>query len=213
MLIAARESFAAAARKRLPYDAEVQYLQSSGTQYIDTQCLSTKTMTARIRYESLILTGTASNGLFGARVSSLNGSYLVMQYNSSGLKLRADYAKGARDIAALASGVHVIEADGNYFSLDGGTPLSVGYKADFPAQGLSVWLFAVNQNGSPLIRHTGLRVYEFSLGDNGTALRDYIPVRVGSGSSAVGYMYDKVSGTLFGNAGTGLFTVGPDKTA
>ena len=37
MLIAARESFAAvASRRRLPYDSRVEYLQSSGTQYIDT---------------------------------------------------------------------------------------------------------------------------------------------------------------------------------
>lgn len=35
---------------------------------------------------------------------------------------------------------------------------------------------------------------------------DLIPVRVGS----VGYMYDRVSGTLFGNIGTGDFIVGPD---
>ena len=37
-------------------------------------------------------------------------------------------------------------------------------------------------------------------------LRDFIPVRVGN----VGYMYDKVSGQLFGNSGTGSFILGPD---
>jgi hypothetical protein len=36
---------------------------------------------------------------------------------------------------------------------------------------------------------------------------DLIPVRVGN----VGYMYDKVSGKLFGNVGTGSFILGPDK--
>ena len=43
--------------------------------------------------------------------------------------------------------------------------------------------------------------------DNGVVLADMIPVRVGS----VGYMYDRVSGQLFGNDGTGDFIVGPDK--
>jgi hypothetical protein len=42
-------------------------------------------------------------------------------------------------------------------------------------------------------------------GADGT--RDFVPVRVGQ----VGYLYDRVSGTLYGNAGTGNFTVGPDK--
>ncbi|MBQ1429500.1 MAG: hypothetical protein IIZ06_07510 [Kiritimatiellae bacterium] len=37
-------------------------------------------------------------------------------------------------------------------------------------------------------------------------LFDAIPVRVGS----VGYLYDRVSGALFGNAGTGDFVIGPD---
>ena len=39
-------------------------------------------------------------------------------------------------------------------------------------------------------------------------LLDIIPVRVGD----VGYLYDRVSGQLFGNAGTGAFIIGPDKT-
>ena len=43
---------------------------------------------------------------------------------------------------------------------------------------------------------------------NGLTVRDFIPVRVGD----VGYMYDRVSGDLFGNAGTGAFIIGPDKT-
>ena len=35
---------------------------------------------------------------------------------------------------------------------------------------------------------------------------DLVPVRIGS----TGYMYDKVSGNLFGNSGTGSFILGPD---
>lgn len=38
-------------------------------------------------------------------------------------------------------------------------------------------------------------------------VRDFIPVRVGQ----VGYLYDRVSGQLFGKYGTGDFIVGPDK--
>lgn len=39
-------------------------------------------------------------------------------------------------------------------------------------------------------------------------VRDYIPVRY----RGVGYLYDKVSGQLFGNsASSGAFIIGPDK--
>lgn len=48
--------------------------------------------------------------------------------------------------------------------------------------------------------------YYFKLLRNNVLIFDGIPVRVGT----VGYMYDRVSGQLFGNDGTGAFTLGPD---
>ena len=52
------------------------------------------------------------------------------------------------------------------------------------------------------------RIYHlFAYDENNDFLLDAIPVRVGN----VGYIYDKVSGKLFGNAGTGSFILGPDK--
>lgn len=41
---------------------------------------------------------------------------------------------------------------------------------------------------------------------SGSLVLNLIPVRCGT----VGYMYDRVSGTLFGNDGTGDFIVGAD---
>lgn len=50
------------------------------------------------------------------------------------------------------------------------------------------------------------RVYAFSIRKEGEAVLDLVPVRVGD----EGFMYDRVSGRLFGNSGTGRFVVGPD---
>lgn len=55
---------------------------------------------------------------------------------------------------------------------------------------------------------TGVRVHSLKCYEDGVLILDFIPVRVGQ----VGYMYDKVSGLLFGNNGTGNFTLGNDKT-
>lgn len=44
------------------------------------------------------------------------------------------------------------------------------------------------------------------INSNNEVLRDLIPVRRGD----VGYLYDKVLGKLFGNAGTGQFILGND---
>lgn len=51
------------------------------------------------------------------------------------------------------------------------------------------------------------RLYYLKFTKGGTVVCDLIPVRVGQ----VGYLYDKVSGNLFGNSGTGNFILGPDK--
>ena len=52
------------------------------------------------------------------------------------------------------------------------------------------------------------KLYSFRIeDDNNINIIDLIPVRVGT----TGYMYDRVSGQLFGNDGTGDFIVGPDK--
>ena len=40
----------------------------------------------------------------------------------------------------------------------------------------------------------------------GTLVRDFVPVRVGS----VGYMLDRLTGTIYGNAGAGAFVIGAD---
>jgi hypothetical protein len=50
------------------------------------------------------------------------------------------------------------------------------------------------------------RIYYLKVLNGNQPVFDAIPVRVGQ----VGYMYDKVSGQLFGNAGTGDFILGPD---
>ena len=64
----------------------------------------------------------------------------------------------------------------------------------------------VNNNGSPRASQSGIRFYWAKIYSGGTLVRDFIPVR----KNGVGYLYDKVSGTLFGNAGSGSFTYGND---
>ena len=71
----------------------------------------------------------------------------------------------------------------------------------------TILLFALN---CPVYEHyteqSAFRCYRFTIYNNDLIFNDFIPVRVGN----VGYMYDKISGQLFGNAGTGEFILGPD---
>lgn len=50
------------------------------------------------------------------------------------------------------------------------------------------------------------KIYSAKIYKNDILVRDFIPVRI----EQVGYLYDTISGELFGNAGTGNFVLGPD---
>lgn len=83
---------------------------------------------------------------------------------------------------------------------------SVAQTVSTPATGKStIMLFNVRPD-----RKNGVRMYYFRLqAPDGSIIRDMIPVRKGN----IGYMYDKVSGRIFGNAKTtGYAIIGPDKT-
>ena len=78
-----------------------------------------------------------------------------------------------------------------------------GYKGRSGASTNPIALFNV-YNGS---FQSNARLYSAIIKDGDTVVFDAIPVRVGT----TGYLYDKISGQLFGNAGTGSFILGPDK--
>ena len=62
------------------------------------------------------------------------------------------------------------------------------------------------EQSTSFFTHLKCRKISFKLIIDEEVVRDMIPVRKGN----IGYMYDKVSGQLFGNSGTGSFTLGPD---
>ena len=70
----------------------------------------------------------------------------------------------------------------------------------------SIYLFNVNTPTAALNRSGEYRISSFKITKNNNAILDFIPVRINS----TGYMYDKVSGQLFGNSGTDTFALGPD---
>ncbi len=181
--------------KKLPYDAEIEYLESSGNQYIDTGVVLDATMTVRVLYDYI-----QSGFVFGARkdtadrysgVTNEIGGYHI-RYGSKVLYRLDTNPRGTNDVVISPTGVVL-----------NGKTVSVATYGDMFFSG-HCFLFTVNHGGSPYLgAYAFNRIRRFSI-DN---IIDLIPVRVGQ----VGYMYDKVSKQLFGNSGTGDFILGPDK--
>ena len=181
--------------KSLPYDAEVEYLESTKTQLIDTgYVLSASDMVVVQVYFQ-----TDDNGgnmvILGSVKPELWITSGICRFNGE------NYAAMSRirELGAWNS----ISIDKDYCTCNGtAVPMSEGTFLD---NSLSLFLFGAN--GNTLYNSNG-RISLCKIYHSGVLVRDYIPVRVGD----VGYMLDRVSGELFGNAGTGAFVIGPDKT-
>lgn len=182
----------------LPYDAEIEYLQSSGTQYIRTA-----------------FKDDSNNYFYSCEVAPMQNT--IMNFFGVRLSGTTDDSKNLLLFQAFASSnqYRFLTIGYNYELPDTLGISQVGVKRTFSYLPLSqartpsnlyIPLFGADIVGSMYLYSS--RIYWWRVNDaKGNILAEYIPVRVGS----AGYMYDKVSGQLFGNAGTGAFILGPDK--
>ncbi len=190
-------------RKRLPYDAKVEYIESTGTQYLETGVYATE----NTRVNATLMTiSTGNRNWFGGSIAGSaerSNGFVFNSYSSS----RVEYLFGG---GRGWSTVPVTNAVGRVFTLDfskggvviDGTTVATPSYTSF-AQNTGQICICVRYRNSGYISG---RIYAFRIYEGATLVRDFIPVRVGQ----VGYLYDRVSGALFGNAGTGDFVLGPD---
>ena len=191
----------------LPYDAEIEYLESDSSAYIDTK-INGNNNNLRIEVYFLYSKFVAYGAVFGNYVSdSYNGTRLILS-NQTNKAISCTNTicttVGNTIIDCSANVKHYVNADCNRVIVDS-TTVTITNKSKGSENNGNICLF--NRSLTNYIkRDIGLRIYDFKIYDGETLVRDFIPVRVGQ----VGYMYDKVSGQLFGNSGTGNFILGND---
>lgn len=178
----------------------LEYIQSSGTQYIDTGFKPNQD--TRIVCETEFKITSATEWLFGARQASNSNQFGFLKWNSA---YRFDYGSAYYAYATSVAfvGKFTIDANKNVATLSGDATKTATY-ASFAAP-VSLYLFANNNNGS-VQGQTTAKIYTCQIYDNGTLVRDYVPCKNASG--AVG-LWDDAEGKFCGNAGTGTFTAGP----
>lgn len=194
----------------LPYDAEVEYLSSNGSQWIDTGFAPTFPSNleykARMRFPST--TWRYLHGLQGGMYFGVvpGGNLQVGQSgtDNTGVAVSTSSAHDFDIVFHLTQPSQSVASSIDY-DMDGSSGTVSTYIYNYKPADAPVWIFAANDANS--LRGPS-EIYSFQILVNGTLVRDFIPVRVGT----TGYLYDRASGTLFGNAGTGNFTLGPDKT-
>lgn len=180
---------------RLPEGyAEVQYIQSSGTQYVDTGFKPNQDSRVLIK---LSTSETGSHTVFGTDIDWVdNGFALGVGFTH--------YGKETGTISGLNNGSpHEVDFNKNIISMDGSTVLAMGASTFSVPHNLA--LFANNRAGG-IQEKTTMALYYCRIYDGNTIIRDYIPCKNAGG--AVG-LYDLIGQKFYGNAGTGSFTAGP----
>ena len=216
MLLGARQFFErrGAPTPPLPYDAEVEYLESTGTQWIDTGIVARLGTSLRMQFSPRVAYRSFQNCFCGA-ANALN---IAPHYdvNANGSKITVwnggAFLDSSVQISADTMYNVYVDASTSSLTVDVNGIQATSSRQDGMYSDNSFYLFALNLNGQPQ-RNTQIRVYSFSLIYDGVLVRDFIPVRFTNEQGvSEGAMYDRVSGQVFRNAGTGAFTIGPDKS-
>ena len=193
--------------KLLPYDSEVEYLESTGTQWIDTGKVLSSTGFA---YDADILFKRTDNCLvFGGRPLANSSAadslslFIVRgmwRFDNFGYSITGPAVNtGIRYSVSLVDGKTTVDG------VELATHVPTGRSS-----GATVYIFAGHrpQESGDVEFPSSIRLYSLKFYQDGVLAADYRPVRVGD----IGYLYDRASGQLFGNSGTEAFIIGPDKT-
>lgn len=188
-----------------PYKYEVEYLQSTGTQYINTKIKPSVNNVFDIIF-SLTDVGVANNPptIFGNRTSGLSNLY-ALQYTNNKFRwafgnkypdyedfvLNNEYTLNIQTTDSQL----IVSGDIEYTFNDGGT-----YNTN------DVYLFAMN-NGGSVSQYSKVKIYKFKITNNNQVIGDFIPVL---DLNDVPCMYDKVTKEFFYNLGTGDFLYGDE---
>lgn len=182
----------------------VEYIESTGTQYIDTGIKLNNNSSVEINYQ-LTQATQSRTGLFGAlNLSGSNQGRFGSLLSPSNQQLEHGYGSGNDywQQGLPDTNRHTLYQKKNEVYFDG-TLIHTFSSATF-SLAINAYLGNfVYTNYTP----AKAKYYSSKWWDNGTLVRSFIPVR---DENNVGYMFDEVTGQLFGNAGSGSFGIGND---
>lgn len=190
------------------YKRELLYLESTGTQYIDTCYIPNQD--TRVITEHFYTKQPQNRGfLYGSGVSATDRAFELYTWGNN---WNSPYGNANIVItpksSLFISGKIKIDKNKNNITItysDGTSQAKSGSYMTFNTP-RNMWLFAINRgNLSVDMRADCVRLYCCKIYDNDNLVRDFIPVL---DMDDVPCMYDKVTDALFYNQGTGEFVYG-----
>ena len=183
----------------------VQYIESSGTQYINTGFTHTSE-NAKVEISFAVTSVTSASSwhtLFGSEGSSYG---LTAYINNGAVRLYAGSADKEASHSIVLNNRYNLVATGKNNTITStinGVTQSASYNGTMQ-NGLAMALFA-NNSRSGVMQYASIRLYSCKIYENDVLVRDYVPWIDENGTAC---LKDKVSNTYYYNAGTGTFNAG-----
>lgn len=175
----------------------LSYIYSNGTQYVDTGV--TPKQNTRVVLECGGCPKTGWMEIFGAGISVKNPerNYLVVSNISNGAQMQygSEYYT-----SAITNNRDVIDANKNLLYING-VLVKTFSNISFTSP-KTLRIFDANTDVEDYPKYEG-KIYSCQIYDNGTLIRDYIPVLRSDG---VAGLYDKVNKAFYGSASSTPFT-------
>ena len=170
---------------------QLEYIESTGTQYISTGITPTENTKVVIEFNSSSSSGVVFGQDSGYKVNAFMFAMTVVVFEST-----------KKDISISANAKHTVQVAPKAFKVDNGSSQYIyanKVNAAYP-----MFLFGNNRNGK-FSEGVAMKLYSFKVYENNVLIADYIPCKQGN---AVG-LYDDVAGAMNLPLGTGDFTAGP----
>lgn len=169
----------------------VEYIQSTGTQYVDSGVKGNQNTRIDVDYEPTVTQGVIA----GADGGWLSNMFII------GIHFAA-FATASYNYESVPQGRHVLSLNKGALSLDGTIKTTMNGSFTTPC---NITLFTLNRNGSK-VEYGSVKLYSTKIFDNDVLIRDFVPCY--RKSDNVPGLWDKVDGKFYTNAGSGSFTVG-----
>ena len=188
----------------------IEYLESTGTQWIDTRVIpnnntgmiidyyATRSEKPRIAYirENSFYFGISENSTeINANINIMRGTQIIRVgslYGAGTGRYKINIDKTNVSITSPDNSITTVTFDSS----------QIQHQYNY-----SLLLFTSNLDGNIVINDTAnIKIYSCKFYDNNVLVRDFIPVLDKNG---VPCMYDKVEKKFYYNAGTGQFVAGP----
>jgi hypothetical protein len=191
-------------QRNLPAEyTQLEYLESTGTQYIDIGVAPKTTLSVKIKYNILQLTSQSNIAIFGS-IATQTGLFSGVAGTPPVYYINNSSGSGSLPDIPVALNTILEEEYINATMIRNGVTYTTNPIIE---NNISMTLFGRN-TGTEVLRIGTLRIYYFALYDNGVLIQNLIQAKRNS-DNVLG-MYDTATGNFLTNAGTGTFTAGPN---